>query len=128
MHLVTTGNSTVDAIGKINLIGLAIPRIWYQRINRVTPKGEQQPDAIAVALLADLVDWHRPCWDGTVKFKGEYFQRQLSAYADFFGVSLNRIKAASDVLESLGLASRFVEERRMMWKVHPAAIKKITYP
>ena len=52
----STGNKTVDQVGKINFIGNVIPHTWYKTILRENGK----PNVNAIIILSDIVYWYRP--------------------------------------------------------------------
>ena len=47
----STGNKTVDQVGKINFIGNVIPHTWYKTILRENGK----PNVNAIIILSDIV-------------------------------------------------------------------------
>jgi len=147
MNALLTGNEDVDAIANLHIEGNITPPSWYQHIKYTNLKGTFT-DTLAIALLSDLVYWHRPSEirdeaTGHIvgrrkKFKGEYFQRNLEAYSNLFGVSYKQIISAANVLEATGVAYRFTDTavnaktkkiigNVLYWGIHPDAIAKITY-
>lgn len=112
MERLASGNSTVDAMGTLNLSGNIVPQIWYKTITKETGK----PYLLAITLLADIVYWYRPAEirdeaSGQItgwhkKFKGELLQKTYQQYADLFGESKRTIKAALDRLEEIGVIKK----------------------
>jgi hypothetical protein len=109
-----TGYDVVDAISRLPFLGNITPHSWYHYIRRPRREGKgTQPDLLAIAILGDLVYWHR--WrevrdDDTgkvaryeIRFRGEAFQRSRERYAEFFGVSVTQVRDALDTLRRLGL-------------------------
>jgi len=112
MDIYTTGNQTVDAVGKINFTGNVIPQAWFSTI--VKPNGK--PNLRAMMFLADIVYWYRPTEKrdeatGNVicykkKMKGEMLQRSYKHLMEQFGCS--KAEATNTVvnLEKLGVITR----------------------
>lgn len=108
----TTGNATVDAIGKMHLEGNTIPHLWYENIRFESNK----PDLIAIVILAEIVYWYRPTYMkdeltgqtlGVKKrFNADLLQRSYESFADQFGVSKRQAKDAIVRLENMGLIKR----------------------
>jgi len=100
------------------LTGNITPISWYQHIRTpATPtKPKGSPDAIAVALLSDIMYWYRPTEiraEGTgqvlgytQKFSADQLQKSYQSYATMFGVSKNKVKESFDLLEDLKLINR----------------------
>ena len=51
-----TGNKIVDKVGEMNISGNIIPEAWYHTVNNKNGK----PNALAILILADIVNWYRP--------------------------------------------------------------------
>lgn len=108
----TTGNETVDSIGKMHLEGNTIPHLWYENIRFENNK----PDLIAIIILAEIVYWYRPTYmkDETTgqtlgmkkRFSADLLQRSYESFADQFGVSKRQAKDAIVRLENMGLIKR----------------------
>ena len=52
----STGNKTVDAVGRMHFHGNIVPSAWYETIVKDTAGC----DSIAMLILADIVYWYRP--------------------------------------------------------------------
>ncbi len=97
----------------INLTGNIIPMTWFNFIK----KGKrEQPDLLAINILADILYWYRPSEvrdesTGRVigykqKFRSDKLQKSYASYAKLFGFSKERVKQAFDLLVDLGLITR----------------------
>ena len=112
MGIMSSGNSSVDAMGEIPFTGNITPPIWYKRILLDTGK----PDFVAVTLLSDIVYWYRPTEvrdeaTGFVsrlqkRFKGDLLQRSYRQYETQYGIKKRIVKEAMDRLEKQGLIRR----------------------
>lgn len=108
----TTGNSVVDSIGRINISGNVIPMSWYKTIVRETGK----PYLEAIVILSDIVYWYRPTeirdeTSGELigykkKFKSDLLQRSYQQLANMFGISKREATNAIVRLEKLGVIKR----------------------
>lgn len=108
----TTGNATVDAIGKMHLEGNMIPHLWYENIRFESNK----PDLIAIVILAEIVYWYRPTYmkdelTGQTlgvrkRFNADLLQRSYESFADQFGVTKRQARDAIVRLENMGLIKR----------------------
>ena len=108
-EIINSGNSTVDAMAKINLTGNIIPANWFRTITRDNGK----PYMLAICILSELCYWYRPQEvrderSGNIveykkKFRGDMLQKSYQDLADRFGESKRSVKAATDRLEELGV-------------------------
>ena len=108
-EIVNSGNSTVDAMVKINLTGNIIPANWFRTITRDNGK----PYMLAICILSELCYWYRPQEvrderSGNIveyrkRFRGDMLQKNYQDLADRFGESKRSVKAATDRLEELGV-------------------------
>ena len=108
----STGNKTVDAVGRMNFHGNIVPSAWYQTI----VKDSAGCDSIALLILADIVYWYRPTEvrdeeSGEVvgmrkKFRADMLQRNYKQLTRSLGVTRSQAKAALQRLEDLGLVKR----------------------
>ena len=55
-NILNTGNSTVDAIGQMNITGNVTPPNWYKTILRDNGK----PYLLAICILSEICYWYRP--------------------------------------------------------------------
>ena len=102
-------NPEVLKIAKINFEGNIIPQQWYKQITY--PSGK--PNAIAVALLSEIVYWYRPVIERdpatgeTIgyrkKFKGDKLQKSYQSLANQFGFSKRQVQDSMKRLVELGL-------------------------
>lgn len=109
---VSSGNATVDAVGRIGITGNVIPNSWYSTIKR--PNGK--PYLNAIVILAEIVYWYRPTemrdeatgrTVGTrAKFSGDMLQRSYGSFAEQFGISKREATSALSALEDMGLVRR----------------------
>ncbi|MFO1432781.1 MAG: hypothetical protein U1F76_22110 [Candidatus Competibacteraceae bacterium] len=100
------------AFSGINLEGNIIPRNWYFVIR--LPSGK--PDLVAMALLAEIVYWHRPVEvrdeeTGELlylnkKFKRDKFCSPVSFYVDKLGLTPDQVRKGLHRLEQAGLIER----------------------
>ena len=113
MAFFSSGNHSVDELGKINIMGNVTPQIWYKKIlNPTTGK----PYLLAIAVLSDIVYWYRPRelrdeMTGNVigwgkKFQGDLLQKSYGDYAELYGESKKTIREAMECLESMGIIRR----------------------
>ena len=139
----SSGNTAVDAVGKISIKGNVIPNTWYKQITRENGK----PYLLAISLLSDIVYWYRPvevrdeASGNTVgwkkKFKDDLLQKSYQEYADFFGESKRSIKAALDCLEDMGIIKKifrdYISENKnkipniMYIELNPSELERITF-
>ena len=102
----------VLAFSGINLEGNIIPRNWYFVIR--LPSGK--PDLVAMALLAEIVYWHRPVEvrdeeTGELLYLKKKFQRDkfcspVSFYVDKLGLTPDQVRKGLNRLEQAGLIER----------------------
>ncbi len=88
----TSGNDTVDKMGRINFAGNVIPETWYKAIVRDNGK----PNLNAIVILSDIVYWYRPEMvrdeeSGQLlgmkkRFKNDALQRSYKQLAEKFGI------------------------------------------
>ncbi len=111
--ILSSGNSIVDAVAKINFTGNIIPENWYKTLLRPTTK---KPYLIAIIILADIVYWYRPSekrdetthevsWSRKFRDK-DYLQKSYDELSDHFGISKDQTKAAIIYLENKGVIKR----------------------
>ncbi len=108
----SSGNPIVDAVGAINFQGDIIPHAWFKNILLKTGK----PDLQAIVILGRIVYWYRPTTvfnesTGAVigtkrKFKADLLQQSYEALANYFGLSKNQVKDATDRLVALGVIQK----------------------
>ena len=108
----TTGNQTVDAIGKIHLEGNVIPHQWFNHIKFENGK----PDLSAIIILSEIIYWYRPVYvkDETTgqligmkkRFKSDLLQRSYDSFSEQFGMTKRQAKEAISRLEAAGLIQR----------------------
>ena len=108
----STGNKTVDAVGRMHFHGNIVPSAWYETIVKDTAGC----DSIAMLILADIVYWYRPTEvrderTGEVvgmrkKFRADMLQRSYKQLERSLGVTKSQAKAALQRLEDLGLVKR----------------------
>lgn len=108
----STGNQTVDQLGKLEITGNVIPSAWYRTICRETGK----PYLNAIVILSDIVYWYRPMEirdEGSgrtigyrKRFKSDLLQRSYQQIADQFGITKRDATNAVIALEKLGVVKR----------------------
>lgn len=108
----STGNKTVDAVGRMHFSGNIVPSAWYETIVKDTAGC----DSIALLILADIVYWYRPTevrdeQTGEVigmskKFRADILQRNYKQLERSVGVTRSQAKSALQRLEDLGLVER----------------------
>lgn len=108
----TTGNATVDTVGKMHFEGNTIPHTWYENIRLDSGK----PDLIAIIILAEIVYWHRPTFvrdelTGELlgvkkRFNADLLQRSYESFEKQFGITKRQAKDAIVRLEKLGIIKR----------------------
>lgn len=110
--MMSSGNATVDAVGRIGITGNVIPNSWYSTITR--PNGK--PYLNAIVILAEIVYWYRPTEtrdeatgrtvEVRAKFKGDMLQRSYGSFAEQFGISKREATNALSALEEMGIVRR----------------------
>ena len=110
--MLSTGNSTVDAIGNFNFEGNIIPVNWFSTFKLSNGK----PDVNAIIILSEIVYWHRPSVirdeeTGLIKgikkkFKADLLQRSYGSFSDQFGLTKIQVRDALDRLESFGVIKK----------------------
>ena len=117
-NILNTGNSTVDALGQMNISGNVTPPNWYKTILRDNGK----PYLLAICILSEICYWYRPKeirdeQTGFViayrkRFKADLLQKNYQQLADLFGESKRTVKAAMDRLEEIGVITRVWRKRK----------------
>lgn len=112
---ISTGNSIVDAVGRMNFSGNVIPEAWYKT---VTKNGK--PNLLAINILAEIVYWYRPTEfrdesNNAVSFKkkfywDDYLQKGYRQLCDKFNISTKQAREALKLLESLGVVARHTRD------------------
>lgn len=107
-----TGIASVDAIYGIDFTGNIIPHSWYGTIQ--TEKGK--PDMNAIAILSEILYWHRPresCGDGdsgeavlVKRFGKDMLQLSYGQLNKKFHLSKAQSRKAMKNLERLGVIKR----------------------
>ena len=139
----STGNHTVDAIGKINITGNIIPEAWYKTIQ----KTRKHPYLHAIILLSEIVYWYRPkevCDEATgertykKKFSADLWQVSMSTLSDKFGLSKDQVRDALGFLEAnvqvIKRHYRTIDSRTgklsnvMYIELIPDVLMNLTYP
>lgn len=112
----TTGNKIVDEISALHIN--SIPETWYHTIKR-----NNQPHAMAILILWDLVYWYK--WtevrdetSGLVigykkKFKADLLQRSYEAIGNKFGISKRQATDVIVFLEKMGAVKRVFRNIRV---------------
>lgn len=143
MDIYTTGNKTVDEIGKINFTGNIIPQAWFSTV----VKSNGKPNLRAMMFLADIVYWYRPTEirdeiTGSVtaykkKMKSDILQRSYKHLMEQFGCSKTEATAAIVDLEKLGVIQRefrteihngVCSNNIMYIDLNVEALKRLTFP
>lgn len=138
-----TGNSTVDAIGKMNISGNVIPQSWYKTIKKETGK----PYLAAIVILADIVYWYRPTEvrdestgetvSARKRFKADMLQRSYAQIAEQFGITKRDATNAIVALEKLGVIKRHFRKLEvggmtlsnvLFIELIPDVLERITFP
>jgi len=111
--MLSTGNSTVDAIGNFNFEGNIIPVNWFSTFKLSNGK----PDVNAIIILSEIVYWHRPSVirdeeTGQItgikkKFKADLLQRSYGSFSDQFGLTKIQVRDALDRLENFGVIKKY---------------------
>lgn len=111
-----TGNKIVDEISALHIN--SIPETWYHTIKR-----NNQPHAMAILVLWDLVYWYK--WtevrdeaSGLVigykkKFKADLLQRSYEAISNKFGISKRQATDIIVFLEKIGAVKRVFRNIRI---------------
>ncbi len=139
----TTGNATVDSLGKMQFTGNVIPQMWYQTIRKETGK----PNLTAIVILSDIVYWYRPVEirdEGTgaligyrKRFKADLLQRSYQQLSDQFVISKRDATNAIVELEKLGVLKRVFRNLVINGQTVPnvlflsldvSGLLKVTYP
>ena len=111
-----TGIASVDTLYGINFTGNTVPHSWYGTIQ--TEKGK--PDMNAIAILSEILYWHRPresCGDGdsgeTVlvkRFGKDMLQLSYGQLNKRFHLSKAQCGRAMKNLERLGVIKRHLRD------------------
>ena len=111
-----TGIASVDALYGIDFTGNTVPHSWYGTIQ--TEKGK--PDMNAIAILSEILYWHRPresCGDGdsgeTVlvkRFGKDMLQLSYGQLNKKFHLSKAQCRRAMKNLERLGVIKRHLRD------------------
>jgi len=111
-----TGITSVDALYGIDFTGNIVPHSWYGTIQ--TEKGK--PDMNAIAILSEILYWHRPresCGDGdsgeTVlikRFGKDMLQLSYGQLNKKFHLSKAQCRRAMKNLERLGVIKRHLRD------------------
>ena len=111
-----SGIASVDALYGINFPGNIVPHTWYGTIQ--TEKGK--PDMNAIAILSEILYWHRPresCGDGdsgeTVlekRFASDMLQLSYGQLNKKFHLSKAQCRRAMKNLERLGVIKRHLRD------------------
>ncbi len=139
----STGNSIVDAVGRINFTGNIIPEAWYKTI--INEKGKVH--FIAINILADLVYWYRPTeirdeHSNIVSYKkkfaaDDFVQKSYDQLSDKFNISAKQARTAIETLETLGVIKRHFRtidtkigkcSNVMYLELFPDVLYRLTYP
>lgn len=139
----SSGNATVDAVGRIGITGNVIPNSWYSTIKR--PNGK--PYLNAIVILAEIVYWYRPTemrdeatgrTVGTrAKFSGDMLQRSYGSFAEQFGISKREATSALSALEDMGLVHRHLRNicvkgvtlsNVLFIEIIPERLMEVTHP
>jgi len=104
--MISSGNPTVDEIGRMQLTGIVVPASWLRHLSRTSlgKKHSPKPYVMAVLILADIVHWYCPTRDKLTgaatgkKFRGDKLQCSRRYYADLFGISRRQAGAALNFL------------------------------
>ena len=101
INMISTGNSSVDAVGMMDLTGNMIPNNWYNHVLRDNGK----PNYLAILLLSEIVYWYKPVEirdDETgktigyrKKFKSDCLQK---SYDQLGRVAEGRVQETPDLL------------------------------
>ena len=111
-----TGITSVDALYGINFTGNIIPHSWYGSIQ--TEKGK--PDMNAIAILSEILYWHRPresCGDGDSgervlekRFASDMLQLSYGQLNKKLHLSKAQCRRAMKNLERLGVIKRHLRD------------------
>ena len=111
-----TGIASVDALFGIDFTGNIIPHSWYGTIQ--TEKGK--PDMNAIAILSEILYWHRPresCGDGDSgeivlekRFGKDMLQLSYGQLNKKFHLSKAQCRRAMKNLERLGVIKRHLRD------------------
>lgn len=143
MSKYSTGNATVDAVGRMSITGNVIPQSWYKTIRKDTGK----PYLAAIVILADIVYWYRPTEvrdEGTgetiaarKRFKSDMLQRSYAQISEQFGITKRDATNAIVALEKLGVVKRHFRKMEvggmtlsnvLFLELVPSALERVTFP
>ncbi len=110
--IISSGNTTVDAIGQMDFSGSLIPHSWLHSITLDSGR----PDMNAIFVLAEIVYWYRPSvsvneqgrtvWKK--KFWKDYLQKSIRELAVKLNLSYEQVKLALVRLEQRGLIVKHI--------------------
>lgn len=110
--IISSGNTTVDAIGQMDFSGSLIPHSWLHSITLDSGR----PDMNAIFVLAEIVYWYRPSvsvneqgrtvWKK--KFWKDYLQKSIRELAVKLNLSYDQVKLALVRLEKRGLIVKHI--------------------
>lgn len=111
-----TGIASVDALYNVDFTGNIIPHSWYGTIQ--TDKGK--PDMNAIAILSEILYWHRPresCDDGASgeivlakRFSRDMLQLSYGQLSKKLHLSKAQCRRAMKNLERLGIIKRHLRD------------------
>lgn len=143
MDYLTTGNTIVDEVSKINFSGDITPRIWRKTITKKNGK----PYALARDILSDIVYWYRAIEEidektGEIhlkkKFHDDLLYKSYEQLCEEFGESKRVIRDVLKRLEEIGVIKRHfrtvttkggMKMNNVMYiELVPSVLYKLTYP
>lgn len=144
MSKYSTGNATVDAVGRMSITGNVIPQSWYKTITKDTTG---KPYLAAIVILADIVYWYRPTevrdesTGETIaarkRFKSDMLQRSYAQIAEQFGITKRDATNAIVALEKLGVIKRHLRKMEvggmtlsnvLFIELVPDGLESVTFP
>lgn len=140
----STGNATVDAVGRMSISGNVIPQSWYRTITKETTG---KPYLAAIVILADIVYWYRPTEvrdestgetvSARKRFKADMLQRSYAQIAEQFGITKRDATNAIVALEGLGVIKRHFRKMEvggmtlsnvLFIELVPSVLESLTFP
>lgn len=139
----STGNKTVDIVGKMRLTGNVIPHAWYSQIR----KADGKPDMVSILLLSEIVYWYRPkemkdedsgqLIGEQKRFASDLLQKSYAGLEKQFGWSEKQIRESLKRMEKMDLVKRVFRDvesdgkiyyNSMFLELNATKLFEITFP
>lgn len=113
-------------IYEMNIIGNVVPLNWYHLIVRENGK----PDMYAIAVMAELLYWHRPVLKNGIisnKFYGDAFWIDYGKMSETLNLTKKDIQRALRSLEEMKLITRQMKRELIDGELRSRMFVKINF-